>query len=130
MVFKALTYLRCSTKKVSFIVFALLLSLPLVSLQGAGKPQIESPSHHCTDDAIERAHRLLELHVGPDNRIAIEQKAKLLAPLKNPVGKNYYDVIEVWGHLYRADYRMRFIYFQFSDECVLVGQEILEYAKE
>jgi hypothetical protein len=30
------------------------------------------------------------------------------------------------GHIYRADYRMRFIYVQSKSDCALMGQEIIE----
>jgi hypothetical protein len=38
-------------------------------------------------------------------------------------------VLEVWGYIYKGRYRMRFIYFHFGKSCILMGQEILEYAK-
>jgi len=37
-------------------------------------------------------------------------------------------VLEVWGHIYKGQYRMRLIYARSPKDCVLVGQEILEYA--
>ena len=37
-----------------------------------------------------------------------------------------FDVLEVWGHIYKADYRMRLIYAQIKGSCALMGQEILE----
>jgi hypothetical protein len=37
-------------------------------------------------------------------------------------------VLEVWGHIYKGRYRMRLIYHPLAGECVLMGQEILEYA--
>jgi len=36
--------------------------------------------------------------------------------------------VEVWGYVYKGQYRMRFIYAQPPQNCVLMGQEILEYA--
>jgi hypothetical protein len=35
----------------------------------------------------------------------------------------------VWGNIYKGQYRMRFIYARQQKECVLMGQEIIEYAK-
>ena len=35
-------------------------------------------------------------------------------------------MLEVWGYIYKAEYRMRFIYAQIPDSCLLMGQEILE----
>jgi len=52
-----------------------------------------------------------------------------MKPLKNPAGKGQFDVLEVWGHIYKAQYRMRFIYAKVGAEHVLMGQEILEFAQ-
>ena len=41
-------------------------------------------------------------------------------------GNGKFDVLEVWGHIYKGDYRMRFIYAQIKDSCTLMGEEILE----
>jgi hypothetical protein len=41
-------------------------------------------------------------------------------------GNGRFDVLEVWGHIYKADYRMRLIYAQIKGSCALMGQEILE----
>ncbi len=49
--------------------------------------------------------------------------------VKNPAGKDQYEVLEVWGNVYKGRYRMRFIYAQLPGECLLMGQEILEYAR-
>lgn len=87
-----------------------------------------SPSHHCSGDATKHARKLLEFHFGPDERIGIDETAKLVGLLKNPAGKGQFDVLEVWGFIYKGRYRMRFIYAQIPDECILMGQEILEYA--
>ena len=55
---------------------------------------------------------------------------KTVAPIRNPSNRaQRFDVLEVWGHIYKGDYRMRFIYAQTQKECVLMGQEILEYAR-
>jgi hypothetical protein len=35
-------------------------------------------------------------------------------------------VVEVWGHVYKANFRMRFIYIQEKAACTLMGEEILE----
>ena len=45
-------------------------------------------------------------------------------------GKLLFDVLEVAGHIYMGTYRMRLIYARdLPDQCVLMGQEILELAK-
>jgi hypothetical protein len=55
--------------------------------------------------------------------------AKELTSLRNPANrKQLFDVLQVWGHFYKGQYRMRFIYARLLGECLLMGQEILEYA--
>ena len=56
----------------------------------------------------------------------VDDTVKQLPPIKALKGNGKFDVLEVWGHIYKADYRMRFIYAQIPDSCVLMGQEILE----
>jgi hypothetical protein len=51
---------------------------------------------------------------------------KTLPPVKALAGAGRFDVLEVWGYIYKAQYRMRFLYAQIPDACVLMGQEILE----
>jgi hypothetical protein len=66
---------------------------------------------------------------GPDGRIEIDASVKVLAPIRNPANRaQRFDVLEVWGHIYTGDYRMRLIHARLPDECVLMGQEALEYA--
>jgi hypothetical protein len=84
------------------------------------------PVHHCSADAILQAKKLLDFHFGLDDRTAIDEHVTVLKPIKNPAGKGKFDVLEVYGHIYKGTYRMRFIYGQLADQCVLVGQEILE----
>lgn len=84
------------------------------------------PVHHCSTDAILQAKKLLDFHFGLDDRTEIEEHVTVLKPIKNPAGKGKFDVLEVYGHIYKGTYRMRFIYGQTTDQCLLVGQEILE----
>jgi len=87
------------------------------------------PAHHCSNAAVEQAKKLLAFHFGPDNRIEIDRSVKVLTPIHNPANKEQLlDVLEVWGYIYKGLYRMRFIYARLPGECVLMGQEILEYA--
>jgi hypothetical protein len=87
------------------------------------------PTHHCASAATDQAQKLIVFHFGPDRRIEIDKSAKVLAPVRNPANRaQRLDVLEVWGHIYKGQYRMRFIYAQLPQECVLMGQEILEYA--
>ena len=87
--------------------------------------------HPCAADALERAKPLLQLHYGEaDEGMSIDDTVKIVQPLTNPAAKDqHFDVLEVWGHIYKGEYRMRFIYAQLPGECVLMGQEILEFAK-
>jgi hypothetical protein len=87
------------------------------------------PSHSCADAATEQARKLLAFHFGSSDRIDIAPSVKTLSPIPNPANrKQRFDVLEIWGYLYKGRYRMRFIYAQQPGECVLMGQEILEYA--
>jgi hypothetical protein len=104
------------------IIFAILLVM-------AGLVYAE-PTHRCSSAAIKQAQRLLYFHAGPDNRIAVEDAVKVLSPIHNPANKNQlFDVLEVWGSIYKAQYRLRFLYAQLPGECLLMGQEIIEYSK-
>ena len=86
-------------------------------------------AHPCNDDAIERATPLLKLQydAGGDEveNLAVDDTVKTLAPIRALKGSGKFDVLEVWGHIYKADYRMRFIYRR-RRVCLLMGQEILE----
>jgi hypothetical protein len=85
--------------------------------------------HRCAGAATEQAKSLLAFHAGPDKRIEIDASVKQRSPLPNPARKRQlFDVLEVWGHIYKGQYRMRFIYARLPGECVLMGQEILEHA--
>jgi hypothetical protein len=87
------------------------------------------PANRCSSSATEQATKLLAFHFGSDDRIEIDKSVKELAPLHNPRNKKQsFNVLEVWGYIYKGQYRMRFIYAQQRGECILMGQEILEYA--
>ena len=85
----------------------------------------------CESEAISRAKPLLTLHFGEDDRIQIADKAKELPSIRNPANsKQRFKVYEVWGFIYKGEYRMRFIYYASAvSGCTLMGQEILEYAQ-
>ena len=87
--------------------------------------------HACAPDAIKRGKALLTLHFNdgqPGNPplVDIGDAVKALPSVKALKGKGRFDVLEVWGYIYKAEYRMRFLYAQIPDACVLMGQEILE----
>jgi len=87
------------------------------------------PAHRCAPAAAEQAGRLLRFHSNHDERIEIEPSVKTLAPIRNPANKKQmFDVLEVWGYIYKGQYRMRLIYARTPGECLLMGQEVLEYA--
>lgn len=87
------------------------------------------PSHLCADAATEQAQKLLVFHFGSSDRIDIAPSVKTLPPIRNPADRRQrFDVLEVWGYVYKGQYRMRFIYALQPGECLLMGQEILEYA--
>jgi hypothetical protein len=85
----------------------------------------------CSAGAIERAKQLLTFHSGPDERMEIDKTVKELPSMRNPQDpKQKFNVLEVWGHIYKAQYRMRFIYYNSpAVTCVLMGEELLEYAR-
>ena len=108
----------------SFAIVAIFLGFALLTDSAYGQSE-----HRCTKDALVQAQKLLEFHFGPDNRIAVDKSVKVLVPIRNPAEtKQQFDVLEVWGSIYKGRYRMRLIYAQIPKECLLMGQEILEYA--
>lgn len=88
-------------------------------------------AHLCEADALQRAIPLLTLHIGDDDRMSFSDSAEVLPAIKNPanVGQKF-DVLEVNASVFKGQYRMRFIYYVVPDsnECLLMGQEILELA--
>ena len=104
-----------------------LVKCALAALVVALTPAV-SLAHSCDADAIRRGMPLLKLHFEADQleNVSVDDTVKELPPIKALKGKGKFDVLEVWGHIYKADYRMRFIYAQVSGSCLLMGQEILE----
>ena len=101
----------------------------LILLAGPCLGHAAEPS--CASDAISHATPLLTLHFGEGDRISIEDQAKELPSIRNPANpKQRLKVYEVWGFIYKGEYRMRFIYHASAvSGCTLIGQEILEYAR-
>ena len=84
-------------------------------------------AHPCDADARARAVPLLRLHYDDSTAdVGVGDEVKQLAPVKALKGSGKFDVLEVWGYIYKAEYRMHFIYAQIPDSCLLMGQEILE----
>jgi hypothetical protein len=110
--------------------YAIALAFSICGLglaQSSVKPP--EPQHHCDDAATDQSRKLLAFHVGGDDRIEIQKPVRTLKPIRNPANRDQlFDVLEVWGRIYKGQYRMRLIYAQIPGDCVLIGQEILEYA--
>jgi hypothetical protein len=92
-----------------------------------------APSHVCAADALTRAKELLSLYRHPDDtgylsQWSVDDSATKIGTVAAIHGKRRYDVLQVWGNIYKARYRMRFIYAVVGPECVLMGEEILEDA--
>ena len=106
-----------------------LAGLALVLLLASGGAGLAQTRHPCAADASQKAAALLKLHLddpGLALPAAVDPAVKALAPVKALKGNGRFDVLEVWGHVYKADYRMRFLYAQIKGSCVVVGQEILD----
>lgn len=120
--------------KASRVLIRALLRGSAFSVAACATLPLSCPAHaqnasHCADAATEQAKKLLEFHFGSDSRIEIDKNVKEVSPIRNPANKKQsFDVLEVWGYIYKGQYRMRFIYARVPGECVLMGQEILEYA--
>lgn len=84
----------------------------------------------CANEARSQAMKLLRFHTGSDTRAELDSGLKQLPSLKNPANsKQVLHVLEVWGFVYKGQYRMRFIFHRSSDGgCAMLGQEILEHA--
>jgi hypothetical protein len=85
----------------------------------------------CSAEAIAQAKKLLDFDSDNDDRAEIDHASvKELPSIRNPANpKQRFKVLEVWGYIYKGQYRMRFIYYNSpSTSCHLMGQEILEHA--
>jgi hypothetical protein len=63
--------------------------------------------------------------------MTIDKTVKELPSMRNPEDpKQKFEVLEIWGYIYKGRYRMRFIYYNSpATSCLLMGEEILEYAR-
>jgi hypothetical protein len=83
--------------------------------------------HPCMGEAAEQALKLLRFHSGGDERAQVfKERARSIGTVKALRGKGRFDVIEVPGGVYKADYRLRLIYARIGGQCLLMGQEIIE----
>lgn len=102
-------------------------------LAALGSLLVAAPSygaeHPCAADAVSRGKKLLRFHVeeaSSANPAGDGTTAKVLPQIKALKGQGKFDALEVTSHIYKASYRMRFIYARVSGSCLLMGQEILE----
>lgn len=101
----------------------------------------QAAPHACAADALDRAPKVLKTFWEADDmKLADKPGAPSddgslmawdLSPdvvsqpaVKNPSGTGKYDVLEVTAFVYKATYRLRFLYAQ-MEGCVLMGEEIL-----
>jgi hypothetical protein len=82
----------------------------------------------CANDTRTYAEQLLKLHSGIDRKVQIESRVKALGTIGSPRSRSKREREEVWGRIDGTRYRMRFTYLKSVEECVLVGQEIFEFA--
>lgn len=101
-----------------------ILAAAVLTVATAAAP---AAAHECDGDAQARAVPLLQLQFeDPNADVGVSDEVTELTPLKALKGRGKFDVLEVWGYIYKAEYRMRFIYAQIPGSCVLMGQEIIE----
>ena len=119
----------------NLIIFAALFSIFTCAGEVCAQKRIALPAKNvkprCSDEAVKQARKLLAFHSDNDDRIEIDATVRTLPRLTNPANpKQQFDVLEVWGYIYKGQYRMRLIYYILPkpDTCVLMGQEILEHA--
>ena len=106
-----------------FVLLLVLLSglLSIADVQAASQ---------CGEQARAQAERLLAFHVGPDDRISIRTEVEQLDSVPNPgAPEETLQHLEVWGDIYKGRYRMRFLYADVYDGCLLMGQSIMEFAE-
>jgi hypothetical protein len=104
--------------------FALLAVMTTCSVCRAADPP-------CAAGAVDRARKLLAFHAGPDERITVDKAVKQLPSIRNPEDPSQkFQVLELWGYIYKGRYRMRLIYYNSpATQCLLMGEEILEFAR-
>ncbi len=98
-----------------------------VVLLWAASAHAQPAQHACAVEALTQARALLVFHSGDASRVDIDDRVRMLAPIRNPANaRQRFDVLEVIGHVYRADYRIRLLYARLPGPCVLMGQEVIE----
>lgn len=104
---------------------AAVLLLPLVGMAGISHAE----PIPCAEQALAQAPALLRFHYGESVPVHVDALVSPQPRIENPGNREQMlDVVEVNGNIYRASYRMRFLFFVNEGQCALVGQEILEHA--
>jgi hypothetical protein len=99
----------------------------LAAMLATAGPTWAQATHPCAADAVAHARKLLAFHFEEDNtELSVDDTVKTAGTVKALRGEGRFDVLEVWGFIYKAQYRMHFLYAQIPGDCVLMGQEILE----
>jgi hypothetical protein len=108
-----------------------LLCLTLLALAGPARClAADPPAPPCAAEARTQAKKLLRFHTENDDRVELDPELRRLPPLKNPANPTQLlQVVEVWGYVYKGQYRTRLIFHRTQDgHCLLLGQEVLEHA--
>ena len=96
-------------------------------LAAAAPPSAASPALPCAAQARVQALKLLRFHVDGDERATVDEASlRKVGTIASLTGKRRFDVLEVWGDVYKGHYRIRLIYARLPGTCALVGQEVLE----
>lgn len=83
--------------------------------------------HPCAEAAATQAEKLLKFHTDADDRATVDaENVRKIGTVGALVGKGRFDVLEVEGSVYKANYRLRMIYASTGTDCILMGQEIFE----
>lgn len=105
------------------------MMIPLLLAAAAAAAAPANPAHPCANDARDRALKLLRFHADGDNRATIDPASlRKIGTVPSLVGNRRFDVLEIWGSVYKGEYRMRLIYANPAGMCVLMGEEILEHS--
>ncbi len=88
---------------------------------------------NCENESRVDAKKIFYFYVGTDiadtHQILFVKKIKRIHDIINPSNKKQkLQVYEARAYVYKAQYRMRTIYYANNGECLLMGQEILELA--
>jgi len=110
-------------------MLAVKLVVLVLALATLSTPTLAQAPHPCAVDALARAGKLIRFHLadaGMEGQIADGKVARRVADAPTLKGKGRLDVLEVTTDVYKASYRMRFLYAKGAGSCALLGQEIME----